>query len=247
MADNETTPNEGSPFTRPAFLVAAVVVLVIALLGAIVAFRAARSNDTTPTPSTSVTTDVTPSNPVSTPAADASVCGLPDGDQGELTAGPAATWKYQGTIAYPESPEQGPGKTAPEGYRYCFQHSPAGAVLMAANAIAQGSDSAVSGEWMNYALAEGPHRAALLAQGGTAGSQEGVRLQIAGFRVLEADEMTIRVDLAATGSAQGQNVMVSTIYELVWQGGDWKLSSDVERPIDVGVIPDLTNYIPWGE
>lgn len=246
-----TTDNEdhGSPFARPAFIGAAVLVLIIVLLGVVLAVRVARSDDTVTPPPISTALQTT-SESASSPAADpvASVCGLPATTaSGPLTAPPAVTWTYQGTIAYPKSPEFGPGKTAPEGYRYCFQRSPAGALVMAANATAQGSDPQLGTTWSKYVLAQGPYREELEGKAGTATGAEGTRLKLAGFRVLDYTDTNARVDLAFQVSAQNQTLLLSAVYELVWQDGDWKMSADVQRPLDTATIPDLTGYTPWGE
>ena len=247
--DSSIAENEG-PLTRPGFLLSAVLVLVLVALGVFIAVRVARSdNATTPPPAStapqppSAAASTTPDDPA------ASVCGLPGASSSHpLTSPPAVTWDYQGTIAYPKSPEFGPGKTAPQGYRYCFQHSPAGAVVMAANAMAQGSDPAIGNEWAEYALGDGRYHGQLVERIGTpVTGAAGTRLKIAGFRVLSYDDRSARVDLGVRASSQNQNFSASGVYELVWQDGDWKISADVERPLDVATIPDLAGYVPWGE
>lgn len=168
--------------------------------------------------------------------------------EGTLSAAPAAEWAFQDTTAYPTSPEFGPGETNADGVRYCFQHSPEGAVFAAANAVVQGSDSELVGAWLDYFVADGPHRDAVLSQGaGTGGSGQGVRVEVAGFRLLAYDGQTARVDVAVRGATGGQTVNLSMVYLLVWEGGDWKLSvTDPNAPINVANIPDLAGYISWG-
>ncbi len=84
--------------------------------------------------SSSVASSAAPSPTASGVAGDASVCGLDEEVlSGTVTTAPAATWQYQDVYAYPTSPTFGPGATAPQGYRYCYQHSPDGAVFAAAN------------------------------------------------------------------------------------------------------------------
>ncbi|MDN5762640.1 MAG: hypothetical protein L0H41_10035 [Microlunatus sp.] len=236
----------GSPFTRPGFLISAVLVVVIVVLGVVVAVRVAGDNSSTTPPPASTSPAASASSTSAGP--DASVCGLPAGTEtGPLTSPPAVTWDYQGTIAYPKSPEFGAGKTATEGYRYCFQHSAAGAVVMAANALAQGSDPQMGESWAEYVLGTGRYRDQLADEIGAATGAEGSRLKVAGFRVLSYDGATARVDLGVQGSSQNQTLTVSGVYELVWQNGDWKISADVEHPLDISTIPDLTGYVPWGE
>lgn len=243
---NDQEPG-GSPFARPGFLFSAALIALIVVLGVIVAIRVAGDNSTSPPP-----TPPSPAPTSSIPSASndpaASVCGIPPGTgTDELTTPPAVTWAFQGTIAYPFSPEFGAGKTAAEGYRYCFQHSAAGAVVMAANALAQGSDQEVGDEWVQYALGRGKYREQLLTRlGGTRGS-EGTRVKVAGFRILSYEGNKARIALGIQASSQNQNLKASSVYELVWQDGDWKISADVERPLDVATVPDLSTYIPWGE
>ncbi|WP_146750806.1 hypothetical protein [Actinomyces sp. Z5] len=185
--------------------------------------------------------------------ASTSVCGL-TGEvtvQARLAKAPDVDyWDYQGTTAYPVSEQYGPGATADTGYRYCFQHSPEGAVFAAANAVAHGdaSDSDIV-SWMTYFLAEGHSREELLSQdvddnsGGT-GSTQGTRTQVSGFKLLSYDGQNAKVDVAVTGSVNGQVVYLSMVYELVWEDGDWKLVvDDPVAPINVATIPSVAGYI----
>jgi len=243
-----TDDDERSPFTRPGFIAAALVVVLVVVLGIVlVVVNASDEDDPGPTPTSSGTSAAPTTEPTAV-AGGESVCGL-DGEvlTGTVTAAPEAEWKFQGTIGYPTSSTYGPGDTSPEGVRSCFQHSPTGALFMAANAVAQGSDPSTSAQWAEQAVAEGRYRDQLLGQVSGGSSSEGTRLSIAGFRILNYDGETARVDLGTKVSSGGQNVTMSAVYELVWQGGDWKISSDVQAPIDAASIPDLAGYITWGE
>ena len=147
-----------SPFGRPGFIAAAVTVAVIVVLAVVLAIvNASRGDDgpvtpptsAAPTPTGAGTGTGTPS--ATQPDAEASVCGL-DGVEldGRLTSAPAVDeWQYQGTTAFPVSRTYGPGATDPDDFRYCFQHSPEGALFAAASAIA-GSDNPTA--WGEYFL-----------------------------------------------------------------------------------------------
>ncbi len=133
--DNE----QQSPFTRPGFVAATVVIALIVVLGLVIVIVNMTRDDPDPAPPTSTSAEPTTAAPTSEPpeaAGGASVCGLP-GEvlEGTLSAAPAAEWAFQDTTAYPTSPEFGPGETNADGVRYCFQHSPEGAVFAAANAV----------------------------------------------------------------------------------------------------------------
>lgn len=242
----DETTSGGNQFLQPSFVGAAVLVLVIVILGVFIVVRVAITGDGQPATTTSATPVPTAT---STGGGDASICGLrqSEGDS-DLSMGPAAVWHYEGTTAYPTSQEFGPGRTAPEGYRYCFQRSEAGALFMAANALGQGSNQATSADWARYVLAEGPYRKQLLSEISTpSGSDDGVRARVVGFRVLNFDGATARVDLGVLASSQAQNLSVSAVYELVWEGGDWRISSSVAKPLDTSTVSDFTGFVPWGE
>lgn len=247
--NNETTEN---PFTRPGFIVSAVVVAVVLVLGAILGtvgiVNATRDEPTAAPATTSEETSEEPSEPAEEPAAGASICGL-KGEvlEGTVDEAPAAEWEFQGTIGYPTSEEFGPGKTDENGVRSCFQHSPEGALFMAANAAAQGSDPNSAEAWLRYALSEGPRRDALLSEGGEVTGSEGTRVQITGYRVLNYDGNTAQIDLLASATSQGQSVEMSSVYYLIWEDGDWKLDSNAETPLDVGTAVDPSSYTPWGQ
>jgi hypothetical protein len=243
-----TDDTEQNPFTRPAFVSAAVIVGLVLVLGAVLGIRAMTKGNqgAAASPASSSAPTASSASPTSTATADASVCGLPGAVMtGALSTAPPAVWAYQGTTAYPTSKSYGPAATTTGGVRYCFQHSPSGALLAAANALVQGSDPTVSADWVKYALGEGQYRAQVLANLGTSSSSSS-RLSIAGFRVLSYDGKTARVDLAARTASGTGTISVSGVYTLVWQGGDWKISADVAKPLDTALIPDLAGYVPWG-
>lgn len=235
-----------NPFTRPGFLVAAGVVALIVVCAIIVIIVNVTRDRPVPPPTSSPSMSQTPT--VSVAADSDSVCGL-DGVElsGTVTTAPAATWQYEGTIGYPTSPIYGPGDTDPSGFRYCFQHSPTGALFAAANAIAQSSATSTSDAWTQYVIANGPYRSQLLAQGTAPAPTEGSRSKIVGFRVLDYDGRTATIDLAVSVSTANGSSVVSGVYNLVWQDGDWKVSADTGTPLDVGPIPNVAGYTAWGE
>lgn len=246
--DNE---QQQSPFTRPGFIIAAIVVAIIVVLGIVVGINATR-DQASPSPTTEPTDVAAPTDEPSPVARGASVCGL-DGEElgtARLTSAPAVDeWQYQGTVAYPVSAEFGPGETDPAGFRYCFQHTPEGALHAAAYALAVGSDQAVAPEWIEYFAAAGPYRDELTAQPDAAGGESGAettRMNVAGFRLLDYDGQSARVDLAVEGATEGRPFTASIIYDLVWSEGDWKVDTSVPEPFSFAIIPNLSGYIEWG-
>lgn len=239
-----------NPFTRPGFIAAAVVIVVVVVLGIVLAIvNGTRDDEPGALPSSS------PAGPSAAPTADtteipggASVCGL-GGEvlSGTLTTAPVAEWQYHGTASYPFSAEVGPAETDPAGFRYCFQHTPEGALFAATYAATVGTDPTVVSEWVKYFAAPGIYRDQLIEEAGSAGESADIRLRVAGFRLLAYDGSTANVDVAMVASVQGQTVNMSAVYPLVWSDGDWKLSTDTPEPGNVASIPDLTGYTPWGQ
>jgi len=243
--DNE---QQQSPFTHPGFIIAAIVVAIIVVLGIVVGINATR-DQASPSPTTEPTDVAAPTDEPSPVARGASVCGL-EGQKlsGTVSTAPEAQWEFQGTTAYPTSPTYGPGETDENGVRYCFQHSPEGALFAAANAVVQGSDATTSPAWIEYFLStETPNRSALLDQV-PAGTPSSIRMTVAGFRLLAYDGTSARVDVAVQATGSGNTVLASAVYDLVWEAGDWKLlPQDLSNPLRLAEIPDTAGYIGWGE
>lgn len=239
----------GSPFTRPGFLISAAVVALILVLGVIVTIRMTSAAETVAPQPGPTGPAATPSTSNSTADPSASVCGLPGpADEGPLTTAPASNWQYEGATAYPVSAEFGPAETAGAGYRYCFQRGQAGAVLATANALAVPNDDAARRAWIEYFVSSGPNQAKLLNELGGEPSSDptGIRVRVIGFKVLAYGDSEARVDLAVEASGGAQTVSGSYVYELVWQGGDWKLNSDAPTPFNFSTIPNAAGYTPWG-
>lgn len=187
------------------------------------------------------------------------MCGL----EGEVTgtadlveAPEVDSWEYQGTTAYPVSAEYGPAATDPDGFRYCFQHSPEGALYAAANAVVQASEADESRveSWLIYFMADTPERDEFVSQAQASASSDssgtsddsGTRLQVAGFNLMSYDGTTAKIDMAVTGSASGQTVNLSAVYELVWEDGDWKLLiTDPSEPVSFAQLPHVAGYTVW--
>lgn len=246
-----TEENEQSPFTRPGFIAAAVVVALIVVLGIVIGIVNATRDDSeaAPPPSSSATSSTALATESSAAVGGESVCGL-DGEvlSGSVSSAPDAQWQFQGTTAYPTSATYGPGDTNEDGVRYCFQHSPEGALFAAANAAVQGSDPSIASSWIEYFLAEDvPGRVGLVSEVARGASPE-TRMNIAGFRILQYDGESARIDLAVRAVGSGNTAYASTVYDLVWENGDWKLSPEsTSNPLRIAEIPDPAGYIAWGE
>lgn len=246
-----STPQH-STFRRPGFILAAVIIVAIIILGVLAVILLTRHPTTTPAGAAPSTVTSAPSSEAPTGSADASVCGLEGLTRsGTLDSAPAVDqWQYEGTVAYPTSKTFGPGRTDSQGIRTCFQHTPAGALYMAASTVAAASDPDRSkvAAWAPEAISSGKYRDQLLSGVGstTSTSDESVRYHIVGFHVLTYSASAATVDIALQVSGSGKTFDASAVYYLVWQDGDWKANADMQSPFSFSTIADLSGYVMWG-
>jgi hypothetical protein len=240
---------EQSPFTKPGFIAAAVVVAIVVVLG-VVAIVMAVTRDGSPAAAVPTAAPSATAAPTTRPPSNASACGL-DGVvlSGSLSTAPAAEWAFQGTTAYPTSTAFGPAETDADGVRHCFQHSPSGALFAAANAVVQGSDAGLQEAFARYFIATGPGREVAISNAASGTASTG-RTEIVGFRLLNKYEgPTATIDIAVRATANGQTIYGSGVYPLKWEDGDWKLTvtdtGELQYPFTQ--IPDLAGYISWGK
>ena len=233
-----------SPFTRPGFLAAAGVVLVLIVLAGFLVFtggddgQQADPAPTTGTTSSSATATTTPS---------ADDCDLPGGDQTVPVTAPETEWTLVGTVAAPSSDDAGPAVIDPAtGVRSCYAQTPTGALFAAANFLAATSDLTVIEVAVEDLAAAGPGRDALLEAIRTDPQSvvgTGTRYQVAGFTFLSytADVTTVSLAIAATGGLAGVPVTV------VREDGDWKvdLPANGNPAGQAAPIASLSGYVPW--
>ena len=250
MAEDE---NEQSTFTKPGFIAGAGLVAVLIIAGIVLTVvnvvGGGEGDADVDYPGASSSTSASPA-PTAEPTADAggaSVCGLGGVElNGTVTTAPETQWQYQDVYSYPSAEGIGPAETAPEGYRYCYQHSPDGALFAASNFAIQSFATTGRSAWLDYVVSDGTYRDDLLASD-QGSSDEDVRATIAGFRVLAYEGATARVDVAYRATLEGQVVYGSLVADMVWADGDWKLNADVDNPARITQLPDLSGYTSWTE
>ena len=169
-------------------------------------------------------------------------CGLPAGSQAKPATTPTDTkWELIGKIAAPTSPKQyGPGKTAANGLRSCFAHSPTGALYAGANMIVLGS-SGRPDLLAQHLVAEGPERDKMLSEAPTSAPAT-APFQIAGFKVVDytGDRAVVEYGLTAANGSVG-----SVPVAMQWQGGDWKWVLPASGMGEARQLSDLSGFINW--
>lgn len=235
MSDSAQQP---SPFTRPGFIAAAIVLVLIVVGGGIAIFAGLNSAPD-PDPTSTNTSGPGPS------AEDESVCGL-EGFETEstLTEAPDNEWELVGTVAAPTDPEVGPG-VVDDGLRTCFAHTAEGALYAAVNYFGAASDARTIPLLLDL-VAEGPGKDAAAAAGTPSFDPSSTRLQVAGFKINSYSGSEAVVDVAVTVTTAGSQ-LVSMPIVMVWQDGDWKLelADDGGFPFAPAPLQSLGGYIPW--
>lgn len=190
------------------------------------------------------------------PAAE-TCAGWPNSDQaGDLTTAPPASWSFVGGIAVPSDPAAGPAFTDP--VRWCYAHTPAGALFAVVNHLAQSNPDAGAAlaALMDLTVASGPSkdeligRYAVLTAKATStippGQQIEAMPQIVGFHFLAYSPAVATVELANTNAGG----LYSSTWTVQWESGDWKVA--YPYPLVQGVsrqLPQPMNpgyFTPWG-
>lgn len=247
MSQDRTDQSEDdvptSPWTRPGFVLSAVFVGLLVIAGAWQLLWPAGGGSQDPPPAAATTTgaeDVTSD----------SACDLDPGDQQVPTSAPDTTWQALAGVPTPASESAGPGRTDPDGARWCFARSPWGATLAAANFFTAQFDydrlpatlerSALAGQYRDQTAA----RLEDMDRDAFSVAVNPNRVLLAGFRVVSHDGATALVDLLVT-DAGGRHLTVPVA--LVWVEGDWRIDMAATATASWTLVTDTTGYVLWGE
>jgi hypothetical protein len=181
-----------------------------------------------------------------------SVCGLAPGNQDEVVGPPAGTsWTLVGHMAAPSIPGVGPGVLDGRDRR-CFAHSPVGAAVAAANALALSSlpdDSLTEGQALGHVM---PGRIRdMYARQPSTPVDPAARFQIAAVRTDIGDRDNVTVALAVRMNGGGTDVpggMASIAFHMRWFRNDWRVEPLSERqPFDIEALRSLDSFggVEW--
>ncbi|GAB2639644.1 hypothetical protein GCM10009743_13420 [Kribbella swartbergensis] len=188
----------------------------------------------------------TPTTEPSRPAGGATAdCFLPTGGQAIPTEPPSVdTWDVSRRVVVPRSSTYGPTKTDRDGFRRCFAHSPTGAVFAAYNVVAALADQRQSVPTVRKLMLPGPDTDALIRELRDESPSDSVPTQLAGFRVLDANQDRATIMLALPV----ESAYMSITLTLIWHGDDWRLQPP--RSGDPVGSPfaqhrDLSDFVNW--
>lgn len=243
-------PFDGSDATRPfqkkGFVLSAVFLVAVVLVGALVIFTSGDGSD-------NGTTAAEPTAPVPTSAAapspatsDGSCPAFGNADPGVPTRGPAAEWGLLRTQALPSSTEAGPALSDGD-LRRCFAHSPTGALIAAAQIS---SRSMLAGNWQDvweqqtYGDTKDEQLAALTEQFSSSPLPDpapGELGQYAGFHFVTYSPDSAVVELLVRFT--DGTLRVSTA-SLRWHEGDWQL--EVSDTAQQRSVSSEEGFVAWG-
>jgi len=248
---DEDEAEDGRPGLGRWWWASAVVVGVIVLAGGWVAFIPAGSSAHSSTPTVTVTAG---ESHLSTPASAAPTSSAPAvsdawADLGcNGTAGtskiptqppPGVSWVSLGAMSVPTSDQLGPRRLqAP--YRECFQHSPAGALLAAANiGPAASVDPAQGSKVLLRQMTPGAGRDSQISDLEDPSSGPGTASP-AGFTFGACAPKVCQLTLLETGGGYYVQIQMS----MIWSGGDWKVDGQAAPSPAVGTTMPV-GYVPW--
>jgi hypothetical protein len=147
-------------------------------------------------------------------------------------------------VVVPRSGVFGPGVVDDDGVRRCFGHSVTGAVYAAYSAIAALADVGQAIPTVRKLMVPGPATDVLIDELRKSTSSGTRPPQLAGFRVIDADQDRATVMLAL----RADSGYVSATLTLRWYDDDWKLVPP--QPGDPVGAPfalhrDLDDFVAW--
>jgi hypothetical protein len=229
---------ERPAWTRPGFVLAAALMVLVVLAAVLLAVFHDRGGDNGSAGGTA------PGVPGSTAAAGPEPTAVP------TTAPAGVTWRLVGQVAVPFSTSAGP-RTVTATTASGYAHTPVGALIAAAQlSTRSGLDTgrASYDPTIEHQFVPSPDRAALLAALHAAPQvsvDPGELSQIAGFQYVAYSPDTAVVSLV---NRSGASNFYATTLTLQWRGGDWMMVAppggtwlSLDRQ-----VTDLTGVVTWG-
>ena len=250
MAETEETENVW--WAAPRFLMSAVAVLLLIIVGILLFVWVGNDDESNAAPPAQ-TQAAMPTPSASLAASDESVCGLDATGGTTLTAAPEdIEWEFIGGIAAPKSAEHGPGVVDEQtGVRSCYSYTPEGALLSLSNLLAASGDPELLLRTTEAVALEGPGKdidMERLQRRVNSGSSTSPPVKIEGFRLLSYNDDEATVEVVASGDSGSELVYITTSAVMEWHNGDWYIRYNDDGssgPVE-GQISDLSGYILWG-
>jgi hypothetical protein len=250
MAKTEETENVW--WSAPRFLMSAVAVLLLIIVG-IILFVWVGNDDESEAAPPAQSQAATPSPSASLAASDESVCGLDATGGTTLTSAPEdVEWEFIGGIAAPKSAKHGPGVVDEQtGVRSCYSHTPEGALLSLAGLMASSGNGTLFLETTKALSLEGPGKDIGIRQiEQRIASDDGTAppIKIEAFRLLSYQDDEATVEIVVSGDSGSELLYFTSSAVMEWHNGDWyvRYNDDGSSGPVEGPVSDLSGYVLWG-
>ena len=173
--------------------------------------------------------------------ASASGCSLPAGDQSatsiQLSPPGVTDWHQVGNMQVPEAPATLGPQHGSGGWFYCFQHSPAGALLAAINVWASGTGADATAVAQHYSLEITPQ------QLGSTELPPGITLDGYQYESYTPSQAVVEVVMGVYGRG---DVEATTTMAWVPSLNDWRVDVPPSGSIGGSIVDSsLAGYVAW--
>lgn len=243
MAERET---ERSPYSRPGFVVSAVILGMLGLAALFVVTGAAtRQKRVLAQASLRATTSAAAAHVrISTQP----VCSLPVGSQQPPTVGPSVAWVTVGEMQAPQAPALFGPQHERNGMAVCFAHSPTGALLAAINFFAQATVASPA-ELIETLVANTPERQLALTQAREGQDQllqdsdgDPGSVQVTGYEIADYTPAQANLNVVLEGPG---GELASVGCELDWQADDWKFVIPPGGQLTSAPVSTMDGFVSW--
>jgi len=229
-------------------LIASIIIACLTVLAALTIALGIKLKSDLSTSSSHPATTSSSSNPAWAASRDDDrVCDHDEGKwaTGPLLEGPEIKWEQRGNLRFPTSDDYGPAAVSEEGFRYCFQHSPEGAILAAATNTIHGFDYTKSLPWFDYFTSEGEYRDIYVTNEPESSTEQSHHeTWLLGFKVYEYDESAAEIEIFIL--ADFTEFPTAVQQKLVWADGDWKIDASQPDSMGTDYTENLDDMIVWG-
>jgi hypothetical protein len=237
-----------SPFSRPGFVVSAVLVGMLVLATAFVAVTGLTRHDAHSSQhiaaSDAVGQRVQRTARTPRPAG----CSLAGDSEAVPTAAPSLAWTTVGEMVVPQSPGTFGPERRQDGIGVCFAHDPTGALVASLDFFAEATVASPTGLLRTRTASGAGQQVALLqARGGDGGLLQDSdgdpgSVSAQGYQYIDYTPSEANIDVALQGP-DGQ--LASVECQLIWQHADWKLVIPTSGQLNATQITTMDGFIAW--
>lgn len=156
----------------------------------------------------------------------------------------AVTWQFEGSMLIPLQVAGGPAATRPNGIKYCFAHSPTGAVLAAMVLLGQIQNRSIALDVLRERVVPGPGQVKAIAQAKLEMETppDNTSVQFVGFKVVSypKDGSQAIIQIASQLGDQGVGALLVTMQ---WFKGDWRAVLQDDGSFNGTVEPDILSSL----